>query len=105
MRRGVRFTVIGTMLAALAVPPAHARGASASVAAAPKAVPARPAPLGGSLYIYNIYPATEEVGSEAPAPPPPPARPRPAAKLPLCHEVTAVGVVVERSSACSPTPR
>jgi hypothetical protein len=103
MRRWVRFTVLGTMLAALAVPPAHAKGAAASATAAAKAPVATP--TGAVPWAAFYVPTEEEVSNPAPAPPPPPARPRPAAKLPLCHEVTSVGVVVERASACSTTPR
>jgi hypothetical protein len=99
MRRWICCTILGMMLTALALPPAHARGASAPVARASKLK------FGGfDGYIVNDA-GTEEAGSSAPVTPPPPARLPPAAKMPLCHEVTPVGVVVERASACSRTAR
>jgi hypothetical protein len=105
MRRWIRFTVLGTLLTAFVLPPAHARGTTAS---APARVAVAPTVHLG-LYAYpgtgmGMGTGTEEVSSPVPESPPA-AKPRPAAKLPLCHEVTPVGVVVERASACSQIPR
>jgi hypothetical protein len=89
MRRWLHFTVLGTMLAALVPPPAHARSTSVRATA-----PVAPAPRLG----FHPDAGIEAINSPMPEPP---ARPQPAAKLPLCHEVTSVGVVVERATACS----
>jgi hypothetical protein len=99
MRNWVRFVVLGTMLTALVLPPAYARGTAARVTPRAPVVPAVPTVQLG----FHPYAETEEESGLEP--PPPPARARPAAKLPLCHEVTSVGVVIERARACSPQPR
>jgi hypothetical protein len=103
MRSWIGFIALATMLTALVLPPAHAKGtvaARAAVAAA--AVPT--AQLG--LVQLGFRPYAEYEGETSPEPPaPPPARPQPTVKLPLCHEVTPVGVVIERASACAPPPR
>lgn len=95
MRKWLGFAVLGVILAALAMPPAYAKGTAGGARAT--VTPAPTVQLG-----FHPF-AGPELVTEAPEPPPPPLPP--AARLPLCHEVTPVGVVVERATACSRTLR